>query len=168
MTARRLQCSQANGQRLGVFVDVAWDLARWVLRTALLFERAYIAVELAGAIQERLALVHCAARSEPLNTVIFAMGQLRRGVCRWTGHLGAAFVCRICGHRGADVRPDFDWERRRGPSEPSPRNTSRRIRHHGAMKFTVSSGPRRLRPMPSVNVEPLDKSGPAELLINFL
>lgn len=22
------------------------------------------------------------------------------------------FVCQACGHRGADVRPDFDWERR--------------------------------------------------------
>lgn len=21
------------------------------------------------------------------------------------------FVCQACGHRGADVRPDFDWER---------------------------------------------------------
>jgi hypothetical protein len=21
------------------------------------------------------------------------------------------FVCKICGHRGADVRPDFDWDR---------------------------------------------------------
>ena len=21
------------------------------------------------------------------------------------------FVCKVCGHKGADVRPDFDWER---------------------------------------------------------
>ena len=42
----------------GAFVDVARNLARWFLRTALRFERAYIAVELAGAIQKRLALMH--------------------------------------------------------------------------------------------------------------
>ncbi|GAC1423491.1 MAG: hypothetical protein NVSMB6_24730 [Burkholderiaceae bacterium] len=22
------------------------------------------------------------------------------------------FVCKVCGHRGADVQPDFDWDRR--------------------------------------------------------
>ena len=21
------------------------------------------------------------------------------------------FVCKVCGHRGADVRPDFDWDK---------------------------------------------------------
>jgi hypothetical protein len=29
------------------------------------------------------------------------------------------FVCQACGHRGADVRPDFDWQRpleRNGPN----------------------------------------------------
>jgi hypothetical protein len=50
-----------------MLVDVARNLARWFLGTALRFERAYIAVELAGAIQKRLALVHRAARPEPLS-----------------------------------------------------------------------------------------------------
>src|SRR6267142_4739566 len=49
-------------------MDVARDLARWIFWTALRFERAYIAVELARTIQKRLALVHGAARSEPLST----------------------------------------------------------------------------------------------------
>src|ERR1700710_2272402 len=47
-------------------MDVAWDLARWVFRTALRFERAYVAVELAGAIQKRLALMHGPARPKLL------------------------------------------------------------------------------------------------------
>jgi hypothetical protein len=49
-------------------MDVTRDLARWFLWTALRFEWAYIAVELARAIQKRLALVHGAARPEPLST----------------------------------------------------------------------------------------------------
>src|SRR4051794_8765540 len=42
-------------------MDIAWDLACRLLWAALRFERTYIAVELAGAIQKRLALVHGAA-----------------------------------------------------------------------------------------------------------
>ena len=45
---------------------VARDLARWFFWTAVRFERAYIAVELARTIWERLALVHGTARLEPL------------------------------------------------------------------------------------------------------
>jgi hypothetical protein len=26
--------------------------------------------------------------------------------------LEAGFVCSVCGHRGADVRPDFNWKRK--------------------------------------------------------
>src|SRR5258708_32922974 len=48
-------------------MDVARDLARWIFWTALRFKRAYIAVELARTVQKRLALVHGAARSEPLS-----------------------------------------------------------------------------------------------------
>ncbi len=60
----RRDCSKASvpakrtGNVSGVLVDVARDLARWHLRTALRFERAYVAVELAGAIEKRLAIVH--------------------------------------------------------------------------------------------------------------
>src|ERR1700688_4123736 len=39
-------------------------ILRWFLWTALRFERTCIAIELAGAIQKRLALVHGAARPE--------------------------------------------------------------------------------------------------------
>ncbi len=55
------------GNVSGVFMDVARDLARWFLWAALRFERANIAVELAGTIQKCFALVHCTARPEPLS-----------------------------------------------------------------------------------------------------
>jgi hypothetical protein len=47
-------------------MDVARDLARWIFWTALRFEWAYIAVEFAGAIQKRLALMHGATRAKSL------------------------------------------------------------------------------------------------------
>jgi hypothetical protein len=62
-----LGASERPGDVSGVLMYVARDLARWFLRTALWFERAYIAVELARTIQKRLAFVHGAARSEPLS-----------------------------------------------------------------------------------------------------
>jgi hypothetical protein len=58
VTARILGVGERTGNIPGVLMDVARDLARWVLRTALRFEWAYIAVELAGAIQKRLALMY--------------------------------------------------------------------------------------------------------------
>ena len=55
--------------RAHAFMYVARDFARWFFWTALRFERTYIAVELACAIQKCLALsVHGAARSEPLSS----------------------------------------------------------------------------------------------------
>jgi hypothetical protein len=47
-------------------MDVARDLARWVFWTVLGFEWAYIAVEFAGAIQKRLALMYGATGTKPL------------------------------------------------------------------------------------------------------
>jgi ABC transporter substrate binding protein len=47
---------RANGATTRALVDVARDLARWIFRTALWLEWAYIAVELACAIHKRLAL----------------------------------------------------------------------------------------------------------------
>src|SRR3954471_6600867 len=70
LTSRRLEAlgiSERPGDVPGVLMYVARDLARWFFWAALRFERAYIAVELARAIQKRLALVHGAARSEPLS-----------------------------------------------------------------------------------------------------
>src|SRR5204863_758614 len=58
----------------GMLMDIARDLARWLLWAALGFERAYIAVELACAIQKRLALMDRAARSEPLLIKYFPEG----------------------------------------------------------------------------------------------
>ena len=69
LTSRRLEAlgtGERPGDVPGVFMYVARDLARWFFWAALRFERAYIAVELARTIQKRLALVHGAARSEPL------------------------------------------------------------------------------------------------------
>src|SRR6478609_948212 len=51
VTSQSLRCQQTTEQRLGVFMDVARDLARWIFWTALRFEWVYIAVEFAGAIQ---------------------------------------------------------------------------------------------------------------------
>src|SRR3984885_6153503 len=50
-----------------MLTDIARDLARWLLRAALRFEWAYIAVEFACMIQERLAFMHGMARSELLS-----------------------------------------------------------------------------------------------------
>jgi len=29
----------------------------------------------------------------------------------WTSDIESPFVCKACGNRGADVRPDFDWKK---------------------------------------------------------
>ena len=49
-----LGASERPGDVAGVLMDVARDLARWLLRAALRLEWAHIAVELACAIQKRL------------------------------------------------------------------------------------------------------------------
>ena len=76
-TASRSSCahavtSQGISNRPGnvsrVFMDVARDLARRFFWTALRFKRAYIAVELACSIQQRLAFMHGAACPKPLTT----------------------------------------------------------------------------------------------------
>ena len=43
---------------------------------------------------------------------------------KWPDHvrlsdLEARFVCRACGTRGADIRPDFNWDRKRPPERQS-------------------------------------------------
>jgi hypothetical protein len=45
-----LGASEGTSNVPGVLMDIARDLALWVFRAALRFERAYIAIELAGAI----------------------------------------------------------------------------------------------------------------------
>ena len=70
LTARLLEgfgVRKRPGNVSGVFMDVARDLARWIFRTALRFERAYIAVEFACTIQKCLTLMYGAARPEPLS-----------------------------------------------------------------------------------------------------
>ena len=62
-----LGANERAGNVAGVFMDIARDLARWFLRTALRFEWADIAVEFAGTIQKRLAFVHGTARPQPLS-----------------------------------------------------------------------------------------------------
>ena len=69
LTSRLLKpfgASERPGNVAGMLMDIARDLARWFFWTALRFERTYIAVELAGAIQKRLALMHGATRPKPL------------------------------------------------------------------------------------------------------
>src|SRR6185437_14327313 len=78
-------------------MDVARDLARWFFWAALRFERAYIAVELAGAIQKGLALVHGAARSEPLSAgaVIDVAGRI---ISKVAAREGAIIPLRLVEH----------------------------------------------------------------------
>jgi hypothetical protein len=64
---KALSASERPRNVSGMLMDVARDLALWFLWTALRFEWAYMAVELTCAIQERLALIHRAARSELLS-----------------------------------------------------------------------------------------------------
>jgi hypothetical protein len=59
LTSRLLKArgaSERPGNVSGMLMNVTRDLALWLLWAALRFERAYIAVELACAIQKRLAL----------------------------------------------------------------------------------------------------------------
>src|SRR3977135_1695202 len=63
-----LGASERPGDIPSVLMDIARDLARRFLWAALRFERAYIAVELTGAIKKRFALVHGTARPEPLSS----------------------------------------------------------------------------------------------------
>ena len=71
LTSRCLEAfgaSERPGDVTGVLMYVARDLARWnFFWTALQFERAYIAVKFAGAIQKCLALVRGAAGPKPLS-----------------------------------------------------------------------------------------------------
>src|SRR5205814_2484379 len=86
-----------------MLMDIARDLARWLLWAALGFERAYIAVELAGAIQKRLALMDRAARSEPLSTR--AMVDVAcRIILKVAAREGAIISLRLVEHR--DMRRD--------------------------------------------------------------
>jgi hypothetical protein len=118
------------------------------LRAALRFERAYIAVELAGAIQERLALVHCAARSKPLPA-----GALVNVVCRVISEVptreGAIVPLRLVEHRnmGRDTfllnQPVQHWSRPVGGISDKPL----RLKGRSAPLFVRSrSLPRRPRP----------------------
>src|ERR1700712_836599 len=79
-------------------MDVARDLARWFFWTALRFERAYIAIELACTIQNRLALVHGAARSEPLSSraVVDVAGRI---ISKVAAREGAIIPLRLVEHR---------------------------------------------------------------------
>ena len=66
-TFNALGARERPGNVSGMLMDIARDIALWFLGTALRFERAYIAVELACAIQKCLALMHRAVRSELLS-----------------------------------------------------------------------------------------------------
>ena len=68
---KALGTSERPGNVPGVLMDVARDLARWFFWTALGFERAYIAVELASA-RYRSVLPSCTV---PLVPSRFPPGQ---------------------------------------------------------------------------------------------
>src|ERR1700716_3758520 len=75
---KTLGASERPGDIPSVLMDIARNLARWFLGTALRLERAYIAVELTGTIQKRLALVHGTVRPEPLSVraVVYVAGRI--------------------------------------------------------------------------------------------
>ena len=93
-----LGASERSGNVAGMLMDIARDLARWLLWAALGFERAYIAVELAGAIQKRLALVHGAARPELLSAraVVDVTGRI---ISKVAAREGAVVPLRLVVHR---------------------------------------------------------------------
>src|SRR5450756_1115000 len=106
LASRLLKALGANerpGNIPSVFMDVARDLASWFLWAALRFEWANIAVELAGAIQKRLALVHGAARPKPLSAreVVDVVGRV---ISKVAAREGADIPLRFVEHR--DMRCD--------------------------------------------------------------
>ena len=93
-----LGASERPGNVPGMLMYVARDFARWFFWTALRFERAYIAVELACAIQKCLALVHGAARSEPLSSRA-AVDVAGRIISKVAAREGAIIPLRLVEHR---------------------------------------------------------------------
>jgi hypothetical protein len=81
-----------------MLMDIARDLARWFFWTALRFERTYIAVELTGTIQKRLALGLGAAGPEPLSTRA-AVDVAGRIILKVAAREGAIIPLRFIEHR---------------------------------------------------------------------
>ena len=88
----------------GMFMDIARDLARWLLWAALRFEWANVAVELACAIQQRLALVHGAARPKSLSAraVVDVVGRV---ISKVAAREGAVVPLRLVVHRNMGAIP---------------------------------------------------------------
>ena len=82
---------------MALALDVARDLARRIFWTALRFEWAYIAIELAGTIQQRLALVYGADRSEllPAWAVVDVVGRI---ISKAAAREGTVISLRLLGH----------------------------------------------------------------------
>src|SRR6202011_2935898 len=101
LTSRLLKpfgASERPGNVAGMLMDIARDLARWFFWTALRFERTYIAVELAGAIQKRLALMHGATRPKLLSAwaVVDVSGRI---ISKVAAREGAIVPPRLVVHR---------------------------------------------------------------------
>jgi hypothetical protein len=80
-----------------MFMDVARDPARWFFWAALGFERAYIAIDLAGAIQKRLALMHGATCPKllPARAVVNVAGRI---IAKVAAREGAVIPLRLVKH----------------------------------------------------------------------
>src|SRR6476469_1904300 len=102
-----LGTGERTGNIPGMLMDVARDLARWVFRTAPRFVWAYIAVELAGAIQKRLALMYGAARPKLLSTGA-VVDVVARIIFKVAAREGAVFP-RGCVARCPSPRPARTW-----------------------------------------------------------
>ncbi len=53
---------QRSGNIAGILMDIARDFPRWRVRAAILFERARIAIRLAGPVEPGSAIMHLAGR----------------------------------------------------------------------------------------------------------
>src|SRR5882724_9499463 len=95
---KALGASERSGDVSGMLMDIARNLARRFIWAALRFEGAYIAVKFACTIQKRLALVHGAARPEPLSAraMVDVAGRI---ISKVAAREGAIIPLRFVEHR---------------------------------------------------------------------
>src|SRR6185369_13154115 len=102
-----------------MFMDIARDLARWVFWTTLGLEWAYIAVELACAIQKRLALMHCTTRAKPLPAWA-VVNVVRRVVSKVAAREGAVVPLRFVEHSPRPASSASELLRKRYLQQAAP------------------------------------------------
>src|SRR6266851_3742237 len=99
-----ISADERSGDIACVLVNVARDLSCWFLWTAPRFEETLVAIELAGTIKKRRAVMHRAARSEFLASRAVVDVSLRV-VSKVAAREGAVFALRLV--NDGDVRRDL-------------------------------------------------------------